>query len=417
MKDIKHFINSYINESLVKRGSLVSTHINHNYDILAMYRGQPNQEFKMFEKTFDTIAYIDNIDKILVNGKPCMSNTGVFDNNGFANVEIVFKSGNDYIKPHMFNFNDYLYYIEIGGNIKYISGDAFKKCINLKRVEIKEGVEGFIKFPGLSWQSANSAPFNYCESLEEVILPNSLTDLGGGAFRECESLKSIRLPQNITKLLYTFNGCKSLTDIGQIPNNVTVINGAFGGTKIKNIKLPSYLEALGDFAECKELKEITIPASVTTLFGMTFDKCNKLERVRFESNTNIKLIDCETFNQCTKLSEINLPDSITCINPNAFAGCKSLTSLKLPNDLTDIGEKAFYNCNKIKEIEFGPNVENIDSCAFRKCASLERIIFPMDAKDIKFSGKMVFAECPTDMEIIAPDYIKRKIQAQFGCNN
>lgn len=56
--------------------------------------------------------------------------------------------------------------------------------------------------------------FAFCQSLESVMLPESITEIQEDAFSLCTSLKSINLPNAITEILpYAFNGCKSLRSI------------------------------------------------------------------------------------------------------------------------------------------------------------------------------------------------------------
>jgi hypothetical protein len=50
------------------------------------------------------------------------------------------------------------------------------------------------------------------------------------------------------------------------------------------------------------------------------------------------------FEDCTSLTEINIPNSVTTIGKGAFSGCKSLTEINIPNSVTTIEEDAFYNC-------------------------------------------------------------------------
>ena len=66
--------------------------------------------------------------------------------------------------------------------------------------------------------------------ITKVVLPNSITDIGGFAFYKCTLLKSINIPNSVTVIAnYAFGGCTSLISVN-IPNSVTAIaNGAFGG--------------------------------------------------------------------------------------------------------------------------------------------------------------------------------------------
>ena len=48
-----------------------------------------------------------------------------------------------------------------------------------------------------------------------------------------------------------------------------------------------------------------------------------------------------TFEGCSSLTSITIPNSVTSIGGWAFAGCSSLTSVTIPNSVTNIGDYAF----------------------------------------------------------------------------
>ncbi len=70
---------------------------------------------------------------------------------------------------------------------------------------------------------ANHA-FSWCfYSLKSIIIPDSVTSIGDGAFSECHSLKSINIPDSVTRIGYSaFFYCNFLTSIN-IPDSVTSI--------------------------------------------------------------------------------------------------------------------------------------------------------------------------------------------------
>lgn len=62
-----------------------------------------------------------------------------------------------------------------------------------------------------------------CTGLKQVMLSNSITSIGHGAFEDCASLKKITWPDSVPNILdYMFSGCTALTEI-TIPSSVTYI--------------------------------------------------------------------------------------------------------------------------------------------------------------------------------------------------
>ena len=101
-------------------------------------------------------------------------------------------------------------------------------------------------------------------SIIEVIIPNSVTSIGVGAFSGCKSLTSITIPNSVTSIgEYAFYDCKALTSI-TIPDSVTSI-GEWA------------------FSWCYELTSITIPNSVTSIGEYAFSSCDYLTSVTIEN--------------------------------------------------------------------------------------------------------------------------------------
>ena len=56
------------------------------------------------------------------------------------------------------------------------------------------------------------------------------------------------------------------------------------------------------------------------------------------------------FFDCSSLTSITIPNSVTSIGYSAFWGCSSLASVTIPNSVTKIGEYAFYGCDKLVDV-------------------------------------------------------------------
>ena len=176
--------------------------------------------------------------------------------------------------------------------------------------------------------------FNNCPLLEEVIIPDSVTEIENGrkvdifeylddrcsAFRGCQRLKSIKLSNNLKKIgIDAFNRCTSLESI-DIPNSVTELAGFTYCTGLKTIDIPNNVTILAGFDGCTGLKSIDIPSSVTKIWG---------------------------FRGCKGLKSITIPNSVKVLGKNAFKGCTNLTSVIIENeqDAITIRENAFNNTN------------------------------------------------------------------------
>ena len=128
--------------------------------------------------------------------------------------------------------------------------------------------------------------FTWCRSLSDIVIPDSVTSIGGAAFFTCGSLSSIVIPDSVTSIGHNvFQGCSSLSEI-VIPDSVTSIgNSAFSGcSSLSEVVIPSSVTSIGGFAfkDCGSLSTIVIPSSVTSIGDWTFNGCNFPDNLKQE---------------------------------------------------------------------------------------------------------------------------------------
>ena len=143
------------------------------------------------------------------------------------------------------------------------------------------------------------------------------------------------------------------------------------------------------------LQEIVIPASVVevgrnlwneTGGGGAFQNCTALTSVVFEGD-NLSKINLNTFNGCSALSSIELPESLEKIEYNAFDDCSALKSIVIPDKVTYIGEGAFNYCTGLQEAYIGDGVTEIAAKAFAECTALKTVVI---GKSIQRIGDQTF---------------------------
>ena len=88
---------------------------------------------------------------------------------------------------------------------------------------------------------------------------------------------------------------------------------------------------------------------------------------------SIKVIDNNTFENCSEFSSVTFGKSVTTIGYSAFCGCSKLSSIVIPNTVTSIGGYAFSDCLSLKNVVFGINVASIGEKAFSYCNKLKTI--------------------------------------------
>ena len=207
---------------------------------------------------------------------------------------------------------------------------AFAKCKNLRNITIPNSVT-----------SIGDNAFWNCSSLEKIIIPDSVTSIGYGAFNDCYRLTSVTISDNLNKIDgYTFYECANLTSV-TIPDSVTSIGaGAFRDCpSLKGITIGNSVKNISDFAflDCKNLANISIPDSVTSIGGYVFEGTawydNQSEGVVYAGKVAYKYKG-----DCPKT--IVLKKGTTAITKSAFENCTNLTKITIPNSITSIGDYA-----------------------------------------------------------------------------
>ncbi len=252
--------------------------------------------------------------------------------------------------------------------------------------------------------------FKDCSGLTSIEIPSSVTSIGNYAFSGCNNLENIKIPSSVTRIgNFSFNKCGNLTiycnadskpsqwdsywaksdgynsisypvvwdckEYGKTQNGikwglthtgVMTIAGYCGN--LTDIVVPSKINgydvssiAEGAFANCYDLECISLPFVGATKDGATneyFDYIfgggssynynstvpNTLKKVIITGGTKI---GSSAFRNCSNLTSIDLPSSITSIGSGAFANCSSLTSIEIPSSVANMGSAPFSGCVNI----------------------------------------------------------------------
>ena len=79
------------------------------------------------------------------------------------------------------------------------------------------------------------------------------------------------------------------------------------------------------------------------------------------------------FENCSTLTSITIPDSVTAMYRYTFYDCTNLQSIELSDNLQLIGEMSFYNCRSLTEVTIPASVKTIEGAAFFDCTSLTTV--------------------------------------------
>jgi len=218
----------------------------------------------------------------------------------------------------------------IGNQITSIGGGAFQNT-GLINVTL-----------GSSVTTIENAAFRSCASLKNITLPSSLISIGNGSFAHCTSLNNILLPSSLTTILYgAFENCTSFTSI-TLPSSLTYIdNGIFiNCTNLTNIVVKKYIGSL----------MYTFPSINSLNMSVTFDYDGLIPGYVCMNTPNLKTV--------------NISNTITGIEINAFSDCTGLTEIIFPASITTIQQNAFFNCTNLNSVSFLGNIPTIEGNNF-----------------------------------------------------
>lgn len=195
----------------------------------------------------------------------------------------------------------------------------------------------------------NTGVFSGYKALRSVTLHEGVTAIAKNAFQDCINLSSIKLPSQLKYIgEYAFSGCKSLYSIN-IPKYISVSgigNGAFAGCY-----------NLAEVYNCSDyIKDMTIGSDS---YGGVAKYAKVIHTDMSEASNIVRNGDYAMFKDGDEYillgyfgdkTSLVLPEIATSINAYAFYENQKITSITLGANITAIGEQAFYDCNNLVEV-------------------------------------------------------------------
>ncbi len=273
--------------------------------------------------------------------------------------------------------------IEIPNGVTSIGTEAFASCEKLESITISDSVSriGTDAFDGTSWFKnqpdgvvyAGKVAYDHKGPIEEnttIELKPGTKGIAGKAFQYSSHIVAITIPDSV---LYIGDEALSDTSIENIniPSSVIGIGkGAFDNTKWYENQ-PNGLVYAGKFAyKCKGgiPKDTTIELKPDTkgIAGEAFYECKGLKSITIPDS--VSYIGSGAF-RASNIESINIPNGVTEIETDTFRDCKNLKSITIPDSVLSIGPESFFSCTSLESITIPDSVVNIESW-FEDCKSL-----------------------------------------------
>ncbi|MBQ8285332.1 MAG: leucine-rich repeat domain-containing protein [Thermoguttaceae bacterium] len=276
--------------------------------------------------------------------------------------------------------------IELPESLESIDDLAFGGCRALKKVELPANLENIgllafaccdsletLDYSRLDEGRFEEDVFGLCDPELEIVLDEDRSVSAGDAL---EHLRALR--------------CESSDDETDDETDDEATVGEFGLTEDSE-EIPAAVSAV-DFFEWE------FDDNGATLTGVKDKETLTTAQIPAEVDGKpVVSIGCEAFKECKALKTVALPDSVTTIENGAFAFCKALESIEFSENLTTIKALAFYDCGSLKSVDFPEKVTTVENLAFVFCTSLKEARFRNPK--LGFSEHM-FEGCDKKMKII-----------------
>ena len=259
--------------------------------------------------------------------------------------------------------------IVIPDSVTSIGGWAFSGCSGIGSLYIGSGVT-----------TIPQSAFSGCSSIHRLVIPNSVTSIGQSSFYGCSSIDTLVIGSGVTTISQSaFSGCSSIHRL-VIPNSVSSIGQSafFGCTGIDSLYIGSEVTTIGDeaFEGCTGLKYMHYNARNLNITG--FMRSNNSSSPFYNTATN----DFRT---------LVIGDSVRSIPDSCFYGRSSIDStVVIPDSVSSIGQSAFYGCSGIDSLYIGGGVTSVGDYAFHGCSSILRLVIPNSVTSI---GESAFYGC------------------------
>lgn len=279
--------------------------------------------------------------------------------------------------------------VEFNEGLKKIGMGAFSSCA-IQELNLPQSLEyiGALAFEGTNHRSDEYKLFVH-NPFTSVTIPENVSYIGDKAFVNCSRLNEINImsdnieyigeriahekhyetsvgeywtgtawvenqPEGFVFLrddiLYGYKGTLPEDGVLEIPKGVKYIaNGAFRDQMWIEAIIPEGVEKIPDdaFNFCWKMTKVTLPESLISIGKRVFYDCGFEEII---IPAGVVEIGNEAFSK-TLLKEVTIPEGVTQLSSSVLNSCSKLTVINLPQSITELGTHSL-DCSSLETINF-----------------------------------------------------------------
>ena len=232
---------------------------------------------------------------------------------------------------------------------------------------------------------------SFCNQIQSVTIPESVTSIGKSAFEHCSKLDSLTINGVATSMIgaYAFASCTSLTSLSLVGSFQTIGDSAFVNCGMTSLTIDATITSIEKYAfSSRFLTSLSLTGNVQKIGDYAFANCTSLTSLSLTGN--VQKIGDHAFDSCSSLNTVTFPKSPTSIGSYAFDSCTSLNSIEIPGTVTEIGDCAFYHCSGLTSVKIDEGVQSTGADMFNDCGQLTTVTFPESLTTIADGS---FASC------------------------
>lgn len=367
------------------------------------------------EIPFYSFAYCDMLSEVTLHSSLVTIGGGAFENDK-ALKKVSLPSSLKTIDQYAFNDTG-LTEVDIPSGVTTLGRDCFEDCHDLKNIYISGTVTELPPYFA-----------RRCEKLNYITIPSSVTKIGYAAFDGCAALASgtvnykdiqpnwnkitiekLNDPLLSAKKTYVPGGWCGSKLIWKKDGTILTITGTgamYDWTEsspapwdnykgyINYIRIGEGATTIGNYAfkDCKNVKNITLPSTLTKSGKYAFDGCKSMAAVfaaSMSSWCNIYFINEQAHPFCAvtggtlyikegaynvAVGDITVPSGRTKLQQYSFYKCNTLKTVTIPSGYKTISYQVF-NYSGLKEIHIPSSVTEINNYAFDNCTWLKDVYY------------------------------------------